>query len=133
MLRHSVNILDKNLKFYFWLFNMMIHDSPARLEKIQQKAFLGTPYWGGGIMCPPGFENPYSISTGQCPSLLTDMKIVTLGSSGIVLTSFRFLMSACHFRAQTRIEAVSQIEAKSDMEADTLIEAEAASLIEAVS
>ena len=44
MLRHSVNFLDKNLKFYIWLSNMMIHDSPARLEKIQQKAFLGTPY-----------------------------------------------------------------------------------------
>ena len=43
MLRHSVNFLDKNLKFYFWLSNMMIHDSPARLEKNQQKAFLGTP------------------------------------------------------------------------------------------
>ena len=47
MLRHSVNFLDKNLKFYIWLSNMMIHDSPARLEKIQQKAFLGTPYPAG--------------------------------------------------------------------------------------
>ena len=35
-------------------------------------------------------------------TLSTDMKIVTLGSSGIVLTSFRFLTSACHFRAQTQ-------------------------------
>ena len=31
-----------------------------------------------------------------------DMKIVTLGSSGIVLTSFRFLTSACHSWARTQ-------------------------------
>ena len=32
----------------------------------------------------------------------TDMKIVPLGSSGTVLTSFRFLTSACHFWAKTQ-------------------------------
>ena len=35
MLRHSVNFLDKNLKFGICLSNIMIHDSPGRREKIQ--------------------------------------------------------------------------------------------------
>ena len=69
------------------------------------------------------------------------MKIVPLGSSGTVLTSFRFLTLVCHFWAQiqrkytnsqieagsqieavSRIEAKWQIEAKSQIEADTFIE-----------
>ena len=67
------------------------------------------------------------------------MKIVPLGSSGIVWTSFRFLTSECHFSGPnpTLIEAVSQIEAKSQMEANPLIEAasqiEASSLIDPAS
>ena len=67
------------------------------------------------------------------------MKIVPFGSSGTVLTSFRFLTSTYHFWAQTQcgLRMFHELRLKSQMEADILIEAasqiEASSLIEAAS